>query len=308
MYIRLTIALCLLSYGYAQKGKGRPPSTPAPSPPATTAAPSPPATTAAPGPTTTGSSGGVSTFCSDVMSDPSDSVSANSYCGDDAEGYMEVCEDGDDMYILSSGAPNHPAEYDQVTVNPNTRCEIWQYIKVSKTWVDSGSTTQEMGVVGYVTSGGTYFDARSSPAGDSAILNEGDSLDPYYGHSNNANQYHYHAIPTYYESAADASACQHIGYMIDGGKLYGYCEVDGVQLAACYYADSTGELDYVGIEENESDYTYNSNGSDCHLDECNMYELNGEMVYITSANWPFVPPCMKGSVATINGFTPSVRP
>ena len=207
-----------------------------------------------------------------------------------------------------------------------------------------------MGVVGYVTSGGTYFDARSSPAGDSAILNEGDSLDPYYGHSNNANQYHYHAvssfeqvlfvkprpvllvlqgrrhwyhfiingiiifqhtyiqIPTLYESAADASACQHIGYMIDGGKLYGYCEVDGVQLAACYYADSTGELDYVGIEENESDYTYNSNGSNCHLDECNMYELNGEMVYITSANWPFVPPCLKGSVATINGFTPSVRP
>ena len=30
--------------------------------------------------------------------------------------------------------------------------------------------------------------------------------------------------------------------MIDGGKIYGYCEVDGVQLASCYYADSTGEL------------------------------------------------------------------
>ena len=29
--------------------------------------------------------------------------------------------------------------------------------------------------------------------------------------------------------------------MIDGGKIYGYCEVDGVQLASCYYADSTGE-------------------------------------------------------------------
>ena len=49
--------------------------------------------------------------------------------------------------------------------------------------------------------------------------------------------------------------------MIDGGKLYGTCEVDGLQLAACYYADSTGELDYVRIEENESDYTYNSNGT-----------------------------------------------
>ena len=96
--------------------------------------------------------------------------------------------------------------------------------------------------------------------------------------------------------------------MIDGGKIYGYCEVDGVQLASCYYLDSTGELDYVGVGEYDIDYTFTSSGSDCHLDECNMYELNGEMVYITSANWPFVPPCMKGSVATIWGFTPSVRP
>ena len=33
-------------------------------------------------------------------------VDANEYCGsDDAVGYMEVCEDGDDMYILTSGAP-----------------------------------------------------------------------------------------------------------------------------------------------------------------------------------------------------------
>ena len=97
--------------------------------------------------------------------------------------------------------------------------------------------------------------------------------------------------------------------MIDGGKLYGYCEnSDGTQLAACYYSNTTGELDYTGIEENVDDYTYNSDGSDCHLDECNMYELNGEMVYITSANWPFVPPCLKGTVATIYGFTPSERP
>ena len=113
-------------------------------------------------------------------------------------------------------------------------------------------------------------------------------------------------VPALWESAADSTACQHIGYMIDGGKVYGYCEVDGVQLASCYYLN--GQLDYEGVGENESDYTFNSSGSGCHLDECNMYNLNGEMVYITSANWPFVPPCMKGSVATIWGFTPSVRP
>jgi len=219
---------------------------------------------------------------------------------------MEVCENGDNMYILTSGAPDHPAEYDQVMVNPNVRCERWQYIEVSKTWEDSGAETQEMGAVGYIFSGGTYFDARSDPSGASAIYNEGTTLDPYFGHSNQALQYHYHAVPNGWSSANDASACEHIGYMIDGGKIYGYCEVDGVQLASCYYLN--GQLDYEGVGENESDYTFNSSGSGCHLDECNMYNLNGEMVYITSANWPFVPPCMKGSVATIYGFTPSVRP
>ena len=39
-----------------------------------------------------------------------------------------------------------------------------------------------------------------------------------------------------------------------------------------------------------------------------MYELNGEMVYVMSATYPFVPPCMKGSVADIKGFVPNVRP
>ena len=66
-----------------------------------------------------------STFCSDVISDDgSTAVSANTYCGDDAEGYMEVCEDGDYYYILISGAPDHDAEYDQVITNPNERCKL----------------------------------------------------------------------------------------------------------------------------------------------------------------------------------------
>ena len=54
----------------------------------------------------------------------SEAVSANDYCGDDAEGYMEVCEVGDYLYVLSSGAPNHPAEYDQAMTNPNERCKL----------------------------------------------------------------------------------------------------------------------------------------------------------------------------------------
>ena len=51
-----------------------------------------------------------STFCSDVMSDDgTTSVSADTdYCGyGTAEKYMEVCEDGDDYYILTSGVPDY---------------------------------------------------------------------------------------------------------------------------------------------------------------------------------------------------------
>ena len=109
-------------------------------------------------------------------------------------------------------------------------------------------------------------------------------------------------VPNGWSEAADPKACEHIGYMRDGGKVYGLCEVDGVELTSCYHA-----VDPNAEGTNESDYYYEKT-NDCHLDECNMYELNGEMVYITSANWPFVPPCLKGTRATIYGFTPSERP
>merc|ERR1712048_831540 len=72
---------------------------------------------------------------------------------------------------------------------------------------------------GYVMSGGTVYDPRSSPTGDLASYYEWDSLDPYFGHSDNNFQYHYHAVPALWGSSADSSVCEHIGYMIDGGKL-----------------------------------------------------------------------------------------
>ena len=53
----------------------------------------------------------------------------------------------------------------------------------------------------------------------------------------------------------------------------------------------------------EDDYTY-TDDDDCELDECNMYEMDGEMVYVLTPSWPYVPPCLKGTVSTIYGFTP----
>ena len=38
--------------------------------------------------------------------------------------------------------------------------------------------------------------------------------------------------------------------MLDGGKLYGYCEIDGVQVTSCYVQNSDD------TPTNEDDYTY----------------------------------------------------
>ena len=58
-----------------------------------------------------------------TSSDSTDKVSTNDYCGDDAEGFVETCVANGFRYIISSGAPNHPAEYDQEKANPNIRCK-----------------------------------------------------------------------------------------------------------------------------------------------------------------------------------------
>ena len=106
-------------------------------------------------------------------------------------------------------------------------------------------------------------------------------------------------IPALYEDASDESACQHLGYMLDGGKVYGYCTIDGVQVTSGYTQNDAST-----DATHEDDYTYQSGSL---LDECNMGELNGETVYFITPNYPYVPPCMKGSVATPYGFTPDIR-
>jgi len=83
--------------------------------------------------------------------------------------------------------------------------------------------------------------------------------------------------------------------MRDGAKLFGLC--DG--MTSCYkLRDGVAE----GQASTETDYEFISDGS-CSLDECNMAEKDGEMAYFISADWPYVPPCMKGNVASIRGFT-----
>ena len=57
-------------------------------------------------------------------------VSSNNVCGMAATGYYKEFEYNGMMVVVSSGAPDHPAEHDQFVTNPNTRCERWQFMQV----------------------------------------------------------------------------------------------------------------------------------------------------------------------------------
>ena len=61
------------------------------------------------------------------------SVSTNSNCGDDAEGYYETFEYNGNRVIIVSGAPDHEAESELFIpqseggrFNPNVRCKKYE--------------------------------------------------------------------------------------------------------------------------------------------------------------------------------------
>ena len=102
------------------------------------------------------------------------------------------------MWILQ--IPDHAAENDQLTSNPNLRCPGWQYIamplnpaKVVKDLVLCGlfmqgiqgstMTDTRLGTVGLAVTGGAFFNDLSNPDGSLALTNEGPSLDSCLGHS-----------------------------------------------------------------------------------------------------------------------------
>ena len=51
-------------------------------------------------------------------------ISSNSNCGDEATGYFQTFEYNGNRIVISSGAPDHDAEYDQTKPNPNSRCKL----------------------------------------------------------------------------------------------------------------------------------------------------------------------------------------
>merc|ERR1719268_523485 len=87
-----------------------------------------------------------------------DSASANLVCGDDATSYYKEFEYNGQRVVISNGIPDHTAESDAIKPNPNTRCEIWQFMSVpiSPTKAEIAEKT-EMSVTSLAVTGGTFF-------------------------------------------------------------------------------------------------------------------------------------------------------
>merc|ERR1719322_744848 len=228
-----------------------------------------------------------------------DTVTTGSTCGDDATSYYSEFEYNGYRVVVANGIPDHDAENDAVSANPNTRCERWTYMAVPLNPSQGSSAVQTgMGVIGLATTGGTFYNDLSSTDGDVALYNEGITLDSCNGHSFSNNQYHYHANIACDSDAADADVCSMVGYARDGVPIYGYCnDADGTQFTSCYSISSGYSESELTIASGtyysasmEDYYEFNSDG-DCNLDEANgaIHPTTGEYSYFLTTTYPWVP-------------------
>merc|ERR1719233_790737 len=167
-------------------------------------------------------------------------VTSNSVCGTAATGYYKEFEYNGMMVVVSSGAPDHPAEHDQFVTNPNTRCERWQFMQVPLNPGKGGGVPTGMGTVGLAVTGGGFFNHLSRPDGSLALANEGRTLDSCLGHSAGGGTYHYHANINCTDAGAATGAnnpntCLKIGYYRDGVPVYGFCKDSNDEvMTSCY--------------------------------------------------------------------------
>jgi len=238
-----------------------------------------------------------------------DSVSTGSTCGTNATSYYSSFEYNGYRVVIANGIPDHDAEEDALSSNPNTRCERWTYMKVPLNPTQgTNATSTSMGVTCLAVTGGTFFNHLSSTDGDVALYNEGTSLDSCNGHSNVNKQYHYHANIACIDDYVNATVCDQIGYARDGVPVYGYCnDASGTQYTSCYAISSGYSESEVTISSGtyysasmEDYYEYNSTAyaaGDCNLDIANgaTHPTTGDYSYFLVSTYPWVPMYYYGS-------------
>lgn len=250
-------------------------------------------------------------------------------CGTNATSYYSTFIYNGQRVVVISGAPNTYAEVETYVpaseggyINPNKRCEIWQYSVLPESPVKSNTTNWSnytlypyygMGTAGFAVNGGAIFDTRSDPPPDVAWYWEYDTLDTCLGHSDVDKQYHHHGIPLCIPNdtwqASNASACQFVGYMLDGFPIYGRCkDTSGTELQSCWTNNT-----YPASSLEDYSYGSTADGSTCYLDEANGYTFTSGQTsdgytgygYVTTTAFSAVPIALMGSeFGEICGFTP----
>jgi len=249
-------------------------------------------------------------------------------CGDDAESYYEEFDYNEDWkVVVTSGAPDHAAE-DQSTpfctafrdicrainplidggrLNPNRRCEKWQYVVLPKNPELTGVLGDTpMGSTGFASSGGHFYNHLANPDGSVAWYDEIQSLDLSMGHSDPSATYHYHGVPYLIPDASDASKCKPIGYLFDGFPVHGQCQDDdGNEVISCWKLKD-------GVSgENVSDYEYDEEAFEagaCGLDRANGKMFDDGYGYVTTTNFPGIPMFYSGTaIPGACGFCPEER-
>jgi len=236
-------------------------------------------------------------------------VSANTNCGSSAGSYYKEITYQGKRVIISSQVPDHNAEHDQITTNPNTRCERYQYVQLPLNPTKGSSAADTgMGTVGLAVTGGAFFNHLSNPDGSLAMPNEGPSLDSCFGHSAPGGAYHYHANINCTSAGAatganDPDKCVKIGYMADGVPVYGFCkDSSGKQMTSCYTLNSgvttvsvtTAAGTFSGIGSKSSDYSYNTaafTAGSCNLDSASgaVHPTTNTYSYFMTPGYPWTP-------------------
>lgn len=260
-----------------------------------------------------------------------DSVTFSEYsaseCGDSATSYFKEFTYNNKRVLISNNIPDHDAENDQLTVNPNIRCPGWQFISMPiNPGKGSSFTATSMGTSGLAVTGGVFFNDLSDTDGSLALANEGPSLDSCCGHSApsstsegrykrqtySSGQYHYHANINCTDAgsatgANDPDVCKLIGYYADGVPVYGFCkDSSGTTFTSCYQMNSDATTSTVvtasgtyTIPSYDYDYTFTSDSS-CNLDEANgaIHPTTGEYSYFMTTGYPWVPIKFAGDQGT----------
>jgi YHYH protein len=215
--------------------------------------------------------------------------------------------------INTMGIPNHEYRVGRQHANAGFVCLQPSTMTVPSQPVLSGSfNSTPIGVIGILKTGAFVYNHLSNTLGidDIAKDNEGVSLDQCYGHHDQSCTYHYHEISKLAACTHDGqwSACELIGYLMDGFPIYSHCynPAIGRYLTSCYSLANDIDND----QKDTSDYTHNMTES-CDMDKANGYDFTGKNItdsngqvisgyaYVATDTYPYTMPYFAGSTWTM---------